>query len=302
MMWKPVLETIYGQLLRKYWMIFVGITIATTAFGAMNALLRPVYYSEAAILIPPHDEYGGLSPRFRNIETNERFLSTQVALLASDRILKEAWIRAHPGVEPNARELEFFRVGLTTIREPFNNFMTIRLTLSDRGKIKTLLPAILSSYEDRFRKNALVVAAQRKAFLMEKIEEAESRVEAQEAELASLAAKPDGLSKPAEDTDLTETEPSEGIRRVSLETQRAGLLKELEIAIAAREAASEEYRETTWLLQQQRTFIEVVTDPTSPKQANGLAANVVRGLLSGLFIDAILICVLALRASVSRSQ
>ena len=180
--------------------------------------------------------------------------------------------------------------------------MTIRLALSDREKIKILLPAILSSYEDRFRINALIVAAQRKAFLMEKIEKAESRVEDQETELASLAAKPDGLPKSAEDTDLPETEDSERSRRVGHETQRAELLKELEIAIAARETASEEYRETTWLLQHQRPFIEVVTGPTSPKQANGLAANVVRGLLSGLFIDAILICVLALWVSVFRGQ
>jgi hypothetical protein len=296
------LETIYGQLLRKHWMILVGIVIVTTIYSAINSLLMPVYYSEAAILIPPHDEYGGLSPRFRNIEMNERFLSTQVALLASDKILKEAWIRANSGVEPNARELESLRTGLSTIREPFNNFMTIRLALSDRGNIKNLLTAILSSYEDRFRKNALVVAAQRKSFLIEKIEEAESRIEAQEAELSSLAAKLDGFSTLEADTDMPEPEYSERIRCFSLKTQRAELLKELEIAITAREAASEEYRETTWLLRQQRSFIEVVTDPRITKQANGLAVNVVRGLLSGLFIDAILISVLALWAPVSRGQ
>jgi uncharacterized protein involved in exopolysaccharide biosynthesis len=274
---------VYREAVRARWGWLLGIVLVTTVGFVADSALRPRFVTEASILIPPHDEWGGIEALARNIVTNERFLSTQVAVLASDTVLSDAWRRAHAGVPPTDEERRTLRGAITTLREPFNNLVTVRLLLPRPD----LVAGLLAAFEAHFRASALAVASQRRAALRSATAEAETRVAAVEAELASLRVRGGNGSAgaPTPGDAASRDAASEAAR----EARRVVLRAELEAAIVTREKATAELREVTWRLERPGRFIQVVSGPTPSRRTNEPITSAVRGLLAGLLLDLLVV-------------
>ena len=267
---------------RRGW--FAGIALLMLAVFAADSVWRPRFLTEAAILIPPHDEWGGLEALARNIVTNERFLSTQLAVLTSDIVLSHAWSLAHQGALPTDDERRNFRRSITTVREPFNNLVTIRLSQPRTD----LIDGLLAAFEARFRHNALSVAEQRAAVVRLSLAAAVGRIETLEAELAAIVRR-GGSRRAGPSAGTTDTTAHEDHAR---EARRISLISEMDAAHAARLAAAAELREVLSTIEQRTRFIEVVSGPSRPERTNPISWNVARGLVAGLLLDLLVLYLL----------
>ena len=182
--YKVLLQTVQ----KKYWLVVV-ILFLSCSIAALDSFFFKSFCSEAVILIPAHEDSSRLETRSLDIQTNERFLSTQRTALTSEKILRDALITLHPDQEVTQAAIESLQSGLSVMRMPFNNSIVLRLERSDPRDIQPLLNAIIDSYEDWFRSGITREAIRLRQSLEQELENHSTRLTTAEEALNSFDKK-----------------------------------------------------------------------------------------------------------------